>query len=97
MTVLKYWGDSGTNSVIAKDERSNTNAPRLHESKRRVRKYPPAQAMSKVVPFKGKNDILRDTHLPDIDYRVTLHNRTSVKRGPSIVDATLTAVVAKGE
>ncbi len=34
---------------------------------------PPAQAMSKVVPFKDWNDIVRSDKLPDIDYKVKLH------------------------
>ena len=57
---------------------------------------PPAQAMSKVVPFKDWNDIVRDSRLPDIDYRVTLHKRPTVKRGAPVVDATLTPVVKEG-
>jgi putative transposase len=57
---------------------------------------PPAQAMSKIVPFKDWNDIVRDSRLPDIDYRVTLHKRPTVKRGAPVVDATLTPIQANG-
>ena len=53
---------------------------------------PPAQAMSKVVPFKDWNDIVRDTKLPDIDYKVSLHRRSSVKKGYPVMDATLTPI-----
>ncbi|MBM2824557.1 MAG: Integrase catalytic protein [Dehalococcoidales bacterium] len=55
---------------------------------------PPAQAMSKIVPFKDWNDIVRDDSLPDIDYRVRLHKRPSVKVGNPVMDATLTPVEA---
>jgi putative transposase len=58
---------------------------------------PPAQAMSKVVPFKDWNDIVRDSSLPDIDYRVTLHKRGTVKRGAPVVDATLTPIAPASE
>ena len=54
---------------------------------------PPAQAISKVVPFKDWNDIVRDRELPDIDYRVRLYRRKSVTKGSPVVDATLTPVV----
>ena len=50
---------------------------------------PPAQAMSKIVPFKDWNDKVRDKKLPDIDYRVSLYRRPSVKRG-KVFDARLT-------
>jgi len=50
---------------------------------------PPAQAMSKVVPFKDWNDIVRDDKLPDIDYKVSLHQRASVKKGNPVYDTTL--------
>ena len=42
---------------------------------------PPAQAMSKVVPFKDWNDVVREEKLPDIDYTVKLHRRKSVNEG----------------
>jgi putative transposase len=51
---------------------------------------PPAQAMSKVVPFKDWNDIVRPEMIPDKDYRVSLYRRPSVKRGKPVLDATLT-------
>jgi putative transposase len=53
---------------------------------------PPAQAMSKVVPFKDWKDIVRDNDLPDIDYKVKLHTRKSVKKGKPVIDATLTPI-----
>jgi hypothetical protein len=34
--------------------------------------------------------VTRDSSLPDIDYKVTLHRRDTVKRGAPVVDATLT-------
>lgn len=55
---------------------------------------PPAQAMSKVVPFKDWNDIVRDDSLPDIDYKVSLHGRKSVKKGKPVLDATLKPIIA---
>ena len=55
---------------------------------------PPAQTMSKVVPFKDWNDIVRSKELPDIDYKVSLHRRRSVKRGNPVLDATLTPIEA---
>jgi putative transposase len=55
---------------------------------------PPAQAMSKVVPFKDWNDIIRAKGIPDIDYKVSLRRRESVKRGKPIFDARLTPIEA---
>ena len=57
---------------------------------------PPAQAKSKVVPFKDWNDIVRSKKLPDIDYKVSLYRRPSVKRG-KVLDATLTPIPASEE
>jgi transposase-like protein len=54
---------------------------------------PPAQAANKVVPFKDWNDIVRPESVPDIDYKVSLHQRKSVKKGSPILDATLTPLV----
>jgi len=48
------------------------------------------------VPFKDWNDIVRDSRLPDIDYRVSLYRRASV-RGKPVVDATLTPIPASQE
>ena len=45
--------------------------------------------MSKVVPFKDWNDIVRPEHIPDNDYKVRLSRRQSVKRGNPVFDATL--------
>lgn len=59
-----------------------------------VGNIPPAQAMSKVVPFKDWNDIVRDGRLPDIDYKVRLYRRPSVKRGKPVLDATPTPIEA---
>ena len=53
---------------------------------------PPAQFACKTVPFKDWNDIVRDDRLPDIDYRVKTHKRTSVKKGNPVYDATLTPI-----
>ena len=68
----------------------NYNFMKQHEGAGNV---PPAQAMSKVVPFKDWNDIVRDSKLPDVDYRVTLHRRASVTRGKPVLDATLTPIL----
>jgi len=51
---------------------------------------PPAQAMGKVVPFKDWNDIVRAKGMPDVDYRVTLRRRESVRKGYPVLDARLT-------
>ncbi len=56
---------------------------------------PPAQAASKVVPFKDWNDVVIPEGTPDIDYRVVLHRRASVKRGKPVLDATLTPMPAE--
>ena len=53
--------------------------------------------MSKVVPFKDWNDVVRDDSLPDIDYKVSLHQRKSVKKGKPVMDATLTPITEKGD
>jgi len=50
---------------------------------------PPAQVASKVVPFKDWNDIVRPENVPDMDYKVSLYRRKSVKRGYPVIDATL--------
>jgi putative transposase len=50
---------------------------------------PPAQAASKVVPFKDWNDVVIPEGETDKDYKVTLHPRKSVKKGSPVVDATL--------
>jgi len=58
---------------------------------------PPAQAISKVVPFKDWNDVVRSNKLPDVDYRVSLHYRQSVKKGNPVLDATLTPIIPSGK
>jgi len=45
---------------------------------------------SKVVPFKDWNDIVIPENVPDMDYKVSLHRRQSVKKGKPVLDATLT-------
>ncbi len=55
---------------------------------------PPAQAASKVVPCKDWNDVVRAKGVPDVDYKVRLHRRQSVKKGYPVMDATLTPVPA---
>jgi putative transposase len=50
---------------------------------------PPAQVMSKVVPFKDWNDIVIPKGIPDIDYKVRVYPRKSVKKGHFVVDTTL--------
>ena len=58
---------------------------------------PPAQAMSKVVPFKDWNDVVRAKGVPDMDYKVHRHSRPSVKKGYPVLDATLTPVTPDEE
>jgi putative transposase len=53
---------------------------------------PPAQAMSKVVPFKDWNDIVRPESVPETEYKVSLHRRQSVKKGYPVLDARLTPI-----
>jgi transposase-like protein len=53
---------------------------------------PPAQACSKVVPFKDWNDIVIPKVETDKDYNVRLSKRKSVKRGYPVYDATLTPI-----
>ena len=67
----------------------NYNFFKQHEG---VGNIPPAQVRSKVVPFKDWNDIVRDARFPDIDYKVSLRRRKSVKRGKPVLDADLTPV-----
>jgi putative transposase len=50
---------------------------------------PPAQAMSKVVPFKDWNDIVKPESIPETEYRVSLRRRESVKKGYPVFDARL--------
>jgi putative transposase len=58
---------------------------------------PPAQASSKSVPFKDWNDIVIPEGKPDMNYKVNLHPRKSVKKGKLVLDATLTPVKASGK
>jgi transposase-like protein len=53
---------------------------------------PPAQASSKVVPFKDWRDVVIPKGVPDMDYKVSLYGRKSVKKGYPIIDATLTPI-----
>ena len=55
---------------------------------------PPAQVASKIVPFKDWNDVVIPEGVPDMDYKITLHRRKSVKRGYPVVDASLTPIKA---
>jgi len=57
---------------------------------------PPAQAMSNVVPFKDWNDVVIPKNVPDMDYKVSLYRRPSVKRGKPVMDATLTPIEKTG-
>lgn len=58
---------------------------------------PPAQAMSKVVPCKDWNDIVIPKDTPDVDYKVSLYCRKSVKGKYPVYDATLTPIKAGSE
>jgi putative transposase len=53
---------------------------------------PPAQAMSKIVPFKDWNDIVRPESIPETEYKVSLRRRESVKKGHLVLDARLTPI-----
>jgi len=53
---------------------------------------PPAQAMSKVVPFKDWNDVVRPERTPERHYKVNLRRRESVKKGYPVLDARLTPI-----
>ena len=72
----------------------NYNFFKQHEGAGNI---PPAQRMSAVVPFKDWNDVVRDPRLADVDYKVALYRRKSVKRGPPVFDATLMPITASGE
>lgn len=70
----------------------NYNFFKQHEG---IGDIPPAQAKTKVVPFKDWNDIIRDDSLPDIDYKVSLHPRKSRIKAKPVTDAILTPLTAK--
>ena len=53
---------------------------------------PPVQAASSVVPFKDWNDVVIPEGVHDIDYKVSLYCRKSVKKGKPVFDATLTPI-----
>jgi len=55
---------------------------------------PPAQVASNVVPFKDWNDVVIPEGVHDMDYKVNLHRRKSVKKGYPVLDATLTPIEA---
>lgn len=60
---------------------------------------PPAQAMSKEVPFKDWNDVVRNKELiPKTGYKVTLHHRPLPELGSKsklVIDATLTPITGE--
>lgn len=58
---------------------------------------PPAQASGKVVPFKDWNDVVIPKGVPDMDYKVSLYRRKSVKKGYPVVDATLTPIAGNSK
>lgn len=68
----------------------NYNFFKQHEG---IGNIPPAQARTKVVPFKDWNDVIRAKGIPDVDYKVTLHRRKTARRTP-VWDATLVPVPA---
>ena len=53
---------------------------------------PPAQVMSNIVPFKDWNDVVIPEGVPDMDYKVRVYPRKSVKKGHPVLDATLTPI-----
>lgn len=65
----------------------NYNFFKQHEA---IGNIPPAQARTKTVPFKDWNDVVRPKGAPDLDYDVSLHQRTSAKKPYPILDAYLT-------
>ena len=50
--------------------------------------------ISKIVPFKDWNEVVIPKGTPDLDYRVSLYSRKSVKRGHPMLDAKLTPMPA---
>ena len=58
---------------------------------------PPAQAMSEVVPIKDWNDVVIPKGTKDMDYKVSLYRRKSVRGKHPVYDATLTPVERAGE
>ena len=58
---------------------------------------PPTQAMSKVVPFKDWEDVVIPEGAPDLDYKVSLYRRKSVKGRYPVYDATLTPIAREEE
>lgn len=58
---------------------------------------PPAQAASNIVPFKDWNDVVIPKGTPDMDYKVSLYRRKSVKGRYPVYDATLTPVDSKSD
>jgi transposase-like protein len=91
--VFQKYKDIETIRLLTDGWLINYNFFKQHEGCGNI---PPAQAMSKVVPFKDWNDIVRPENVPDTDYRVSLYRRRSVKQGRAVVDATLTPVKADG-
>jgi len=89
--VFQKYDDMGTIRLLTAGWLINYNFFKQNEGCGNI---PPAQAMSKVVPFKDWNDIVRSKKLPDIDYKVSLYRRPSVKRGKPVLDATLTPIEA---
>jgi len=53
---------------------------------------PPAQVMSEVVPFKDWNDIVIPKGILNMDYKVKVYPRKSVKKGHPVLDTTLTPI-----
>jgi len=58
---------------------------------------PPAQFASKIVPCKDWNDIVIPKGGKDLDYKVSLYQRKSVKKGKPVLDATLTLIPASSQ
>ncbi|MFC1953452.1 transposase [Chloroflexota bacterium] len=92
--VFQKYNDIDTIRLLTGGWLVNYNFFKQHEG---VGNIPPAQAMSKVVPFKDWNDIVRSKKLPDIDYKVGLYRRPTVKSGNPVLDATLTPVIKQEE
>ncbi len=83
--VFQKYKDIATIRLLTDGWLINYNFFKQHEG---VGNIPPAQAMSKTVPFKDWNDIVRDAKLPNIDYKVKLFHRETAKRKP-VADAML--------
>ena len=88
--VFQKYNDIGTIRLLTGGWLVNYN---FFKQKEGCGNIPPAQVMSKVVPCKDWNDIVIPEGSPDMDYKVSLYKRPSVKLRKPVFDATLTPSV----